>query len=74
MLDFELAKKCWEYLDWIFYKMENIIQEVIQVTTNWKTIATEIGISRAELKWCKGFYLLEIIKISSLSHSLCLFE
>jgi serine/threonine-protein kinase HipA len=28
--------------------MEVIIQEVLQVTSNWKTIAKEIGISRSE--------------------------
>ncbi len=49
-LDFELAKSVGEYFRLNTLQMENIIQEVIQVTSNWKTIATEIGISRAELE------------------------
>ena len=28
--------------------MKTIIKEVLEVTTNWKTIAKEIGISRSE--------------------------
>jgi serine/threonine-protein kinase HipA len=49
-LDFELAKSVGEYFRLNTLQMENIIQEVIQVTTNWKTLATEIGISRVELE------------------------
>jgi serine/threonine-protein kinase HipA len=30
--------------------MENIIQEIILVITNWKKIAGEIGISKAEME------------------------
>ncbi|MFH6959587.1 type II toxin-antitoxin system HipA family toxin [Flavobacterium aquidurense] len=49
-LDFELVKSVGEYFRLNTVQMENIIQEVIQVTTNWKKIATEIGISRAEIE------------------------
>ena len=49
-LDFELAKSVGEYFRLNTFQMENIIQEIIQVTANWKTIATEIGISRGEME------------------------
>ena len=49
-LDFELAKSVGEYFRLNTLQMENIIQEVTQVTSNWKTIAGEIGISRAEME------------------------
>lgn len=49
-LDFELAKSVGEYFRLNTLQMENIIQEIIQVTSNWKNIATEIGISRPEME------------------------
>lgn len=49
-LNFELAKSVGEYFRLNTLQMENIIQEVVQVTTNWKTIAAEIGITRGELE------------------------
>jgi serine/threonine-protein kinase HipA len=37
--------------------MEVIIQEVLEVTTKWKTMANEIGISRSEQELMeKAFY------------------
>ena len=47
-LDLELAKSVGEYFRLNKQQMEIIIQEVLQVTSNWKTIAKEIGISRSE--------------------------
>jgi serine/threonine-protein kinase HipA len=47
-LDFELAKSVGEYFRLNKQQMEVIMQEVIQVISNWKTIAKEIGISRGE--------------------------
>ena len=49
-LDFELAKSVGEYFRLNTLQMENIIQEVTQVITKWKTIAADIGISRAEIE------------------------
>jgi serine/threonine-protein kinase HipA len=46
-LDFELAKNIGEYFRLNKQQMENIIQEVLQVITNWKAIAKKIGISRS---------------------------
>lgn len=47
-LDFELAISVGEYFRLNKQQMETIIQEVVKVTTNWKTIANEIGIPRSE--------------------------
>jgi serine/threonine-protein kinase HipA len=47
-LDFELAKSVGEYFRLNEKQMKTIIKEVLEVTTNWKTIAKEIGISRSE--------------------------
>ena len=47
-LDFELAKSVGEYFRLNENQMKTIIKEVLEVTTNWKTIAKEIGISRSE--------------------------
>ena len=56
-LNFELAKSVGEYFRLNTLQMENIIQEVIQVTTNWKTLATEIGIARGELKMMEKAFI-----------------
>lgn len=56
-LDFELAKSVGEYFRLITLQMENIIQEVTQITTNWKTIAAEIGISRAEMEMMEKAFI-----------------
>jgi serine/threonine-protein kinase HipA len=47
-LDFELAKNVGEYFRLNKQQMETIIQEVLKVTSNWRTIAKEIGIPRSE--------------------------
>jgi serine/threonine-protein kinase HipA len=59
-LDFELAKSVGEYFRLNTLQMENIIQEVTQVTSNWKKIATEIGISRAELEMMEKAFNLKL--------------
>lgn len=56
-LDFELARSVGEYFRLNTLQMEYIIQEVIQVTTNWKTLATEIGISRVELEMMEKAFI-----------------
>lgn len=57
-LDFELAKSVGEYFRLNRSQMENIIQEVLRATLNWKTIAKEIGISRSEQELMeKAFHL-----------------
>jgi serine/threonine-protein kinase HipA len=56
-LDFDLAKSVGEYFRLNKNQMEVIIQEVLEVTTKWKTIANEIGISRSEQELMeKAFY------------------
>lgn len=56
-LDFDLAKSVGEYFRLNNNQMEVIIQEVLEVTTKWKTIANEIGISRSEHELMeKAFY------------------
>lgn len=47
-LDFELAKSVGEYFRLNNNQMEVIIQEVVNTTNDWKTIAKKVGISRAE--------------------------
>ena len=47
-LDFELAKSVGEYFRLNKQQMETIIKEVLQSTSNWRTIAKELGISRTE--------------------------
>lgn len=47
-LDFKLAKSVGEYFRLNNVQMEITIQEVVNATTNWKTIAKEIGISKSE--------------------------
>jgi serine/threonine-protein kinase HipA len=47
-LDFDLAKKVGEYFRLSKEQMENIIKEVLLATSNWQTIAKEIGIARSE--------------------------
>jgi len=59
-LDFELARSIGDYFRLNTLQMENIIQEVIQVTSNWKAIATEIGISRAELEMMEKAFNLKL--------------
>lgn len=47
-LDFDLAISVGEYFRLNKEEMENIIQDVVEVTSNWKNVAKVIGISRSE--------------------------
>lgn len=47
-LDFELAKSVGEYFRLAAKEMDQIIDEVTAVVKNWKVVAKQIGISRAE--------------------------
>ena len=49
-LDFDLAKSVGEYFRLSEVKMQIILDEVLAVVKNWKTIAKEIGIKNAEKK------------------------
>ena len=49
-LDFELAKSVGKYFRLEEKQMAKIIQEVKQATSNWKTIAKELGIPRGEIE------------------------
>lgn len=57
VMDFELAKSVGEYFRLNTLQMEAIIQEILKVTTNWKTVAKEIGISRAELEMMEKAFI-----------------
>ena len=59
-LDFELAKSVGAYFRLNEKQMESIIKEVLTVTTNWKIIAKEIGISRSEQELMTKAFKLEI--------------
>jgi len=58
-LDFELAKSVGAYFRLNEKQMESIIKEVLAVTTNWKTLAKEIGISRTEQELMTKAFKLE---------------
>ena len=49
-LDFDLAKSIGEYFQLTPHQMEQIINEVSSAIGNWKQIANEIGISKAEIE------------------------
>ena len=49
-INFELAKSVGEYFRLNEEQMETIIIEVLNATSNWKTIAKEIGIPRNEVE------------------------
>lgn len=48
MLDFELAKSVGEYFRINNSQMDEIINQVVTVTSNWKSIAKNIGIAGSE--------------------------
>ena len=58
-LDFELAKSVGEYFRLNEKQMVTMIKEVLAVTTHWKTIAKEIGISRSEQELMTKAFKLE---------------
>ena len=47
-LDFDLAKSVGEYFRLSNKQMEKTMEEVFRAVKNWKHIAEQIGISRAE--------------------------
>ena len=49
-LDFDLAKSIGEYFHLSPHQMEQILNEVSSAIGNWKQIANEIGISKAEIE------------------------
>ena len=48
-LDFDLAKNVGEYFQLNEKQMDDILKEIKRVVKNWKTEATKIGISKAEI-------------------------
>lgn len=56
-LDFELAKSVGAYFRLNISQMDEIINQVLTIVSNWKSIAKEIGITRAEQEMMeKAFY------------------
>lgn len=55
-LDFELAISVGEYFQLTKMEMETILNEIKVVVSNWKTVANEIGISRAEQELMKSAF------------------
>lgn len=55
-LDFELAKSVGEYFKLNNTEMNTIIAEVLQSVSQWKAIATKIGISRGEQEIMSGAF------------------
>lgn len=55
-LDFELAKSVGEYFRLTPKEMDEIIREVTTVVKNWKNMAKQIGISRAEQELMAGAF------------------
>jgi len=47
-LDIELAKSVGEYFQLTDIEMNSIISEIQEIVSNWRTLAKDIGISRAE--------------------------
>jgi serine/threonine-protein kinase HipA len=56
-LDFELAKRVGEYFRLNNEQMATIINEVLEVVGQWRTFATEIGISRGEQELMAGAFM-----------------
>ena len=48
-LDFDLAKRVGQYFQLNEKKMDTILKKIIDVVKNWKTEATKIGITKAEI-------------------------
>ncbi|SHL70139.1 type II toxin-antitoxin system HipA family toxin [Flavobacterium xanthum] len=58
VLDFELAISVGAYFRLNSLQMDDIIQEVTQVTSNWKMIAKEIGIPRSEQELMEKAFII----------------
>lgn len=59
-LDFELAKSVGEYFRLNKNQMDVIIKEVLKSTSNWVTIAKEVGISRAEQELMEKAFIFKL--------------
>jgi serine/threonine-protein kinase HipA len=55
-LDFDLAKSVGEYFRLSKEEMNTILDEVLSVVKDWKTIAREIGIKNAEIELMAGAF------------------
>lgn len=55
-LNFDLAKSVGEYFRLSNTEMETILNEVLSVVKNWKTVAQEIGIKNAEIELMAGAF------------------
>lgn len=55
-LDFNLAKSVGEYFQLNEKQMDNILKKIIGEVKNWRTEASEIGISKAEQKMMSGAF------------------
>ncbi|HNP67718.1 MAG TPA: type II toxin-antitoxin system HipA family toxin [Aequorivita sp.] len=55
-LSFDLAKSVGEYFRLNNTEMETILNEVLSVVKNWKTVAQEIGIKNAEIELMAGAF------------------
>ena len=55
-LDLNLAKSVGQYFQLTLPQMDTIIEEVIAPVRNWRTIANEIGIARAEQELMAGVF------------------
>lgn len=58
-LDFKLAKEVGEYFRLNDEQMEAIIHEVLESVSQWKVIATKIGIPRSELELISSAFKVE---------------
>ncbi|SFN37851.1 type II toxin-antitoxin system HipA family toxin [Salegentibacter flavus] len=55
-LDFNLAKNVGEYFRLSEVEMQTILEEVLTVVKDWKTIAKKIGIKNAEIELMEGAF------------------
>ena len=59
-LDFELAKSVGEYFRLDNFKMDRIIQEVLSAVKDWKDIAKNLGIPRAEQELMGSAFKMDV--------------
>jgi serine/threonine-protein kinase HipA len=55
-LDFEVAMSVGEYFQLNEKQMLIILNEIIEAVRTWKTLATKIGISKAEMNLMSGAF------------------
>lgn len=58
-LDFDLAKSVGQYFQLDIEQMNSIVEEVSSSVSNWRNIATEIGISRKEQEMMTGAFKIQ---------------